>query len=436
MRIIGGKLQVFVAGVAAVLTTAVTSSKMDESESAGGKPSTVAYQGSSDGITVDLTNNRPQSAASDATSAQPSTAQDMAGQGFVGAASFLDDHAAEWETQSSTFTPSYFKSVTAFAQQVSGAPALEKSAPLPPFGVEILKLKPWIGAAAVPLRIIGFFPGCAPSDLAAFILDEEKRIGWDKNYTMFHILPAHQNVALTSLAATIPTRSGANSNQSIRAASLCNAVLDSPLKSWLEAQETNWSWACHRVSSSLLSKLGVKPKFFAYERVAVANPGRMQHIVAYRSVTPSSKESILSNYYAETARVPHPEFVDVLLDFFNSNKMPNDDSVFMHHQTIALLPVSSVEPNALEKLVLDARTAPSVLSPEFVDSVLAASKPAPKSICGTLMLMTSVNETPIPAGVPRWAEKRIAHFFTSHAYEMLFTALPKQHRQVGGVGGH
>ncbi|CUG86870.1 Hypothetical protein, putative [Bodo saltans] len=404
--------QLIVCSAAAVVTTSLVAVRVEKLEEAEKLAASIA-QGS------DITGN-PAIVPKDSRSAS-SLHILAAAEGYRDSAAFLDSNRNTlWELQTSNMNASYLKKLTEPSK-------LPKS-----FGVEVLRGTTSYASTVTPMRVVGYFPNIAPKDLHAHITDQTLRLKWDKNYDMFSIMHSDDAVRL---AVSVP-----DINQS----SITHAVTSALPKESVGPLQQNW--ACHRVSSSLLQKFGVKAKLFQYERVSWSIFEEAAHVIAYRSIVdpkqsyplgfaPPPKpvqKAIVKKKEKQSPVIDftqdHASFTKILEMFFKRYEKPEDEKVIMHHQTIALLPIRGTSTANLEHALLDARSIGSVTDNSFLDFVSQNKKRIQESggaavsaqIQGTLMILTSLNETPIPKAIPQWAQKRAAHFFTSQAYEMLY----------------
>lgn len=396
--------QFIVSGAAAVAVATYINARFEEAE---------ALQAASSIPANDSTANSTAALTPPADSRSAVSLHDVsAASGFCDSSEFLDSRRSTlWELQTSNITPAYLKNL------------LESPKTSKQFGVEVLKGTSHYASTVKPMRVVGYFPNVAPAVLQAHITDQALRLRWDKNYDMFSLL--HSEDA-TTLAAAVPD---------IGKASISDAIQNVLPKNALDKMVTR-EWGCHRVTSSLLQKLGVKAKLFQYERASWSIFNESAYFVAYRSIVDSNRSYPLTVSVPATAAPvkkgvihyteDHASFMRILDVFFKRYEKPDDDKVIMHHQTIALLPIEGSSTAVLEHALLDARTVGSVTHSSFLDAVKQNRQRAVEcdkdkvSVQGTLMIMTSLNETPIPKGIPQWAQKRAAHFFTAQAYEMLY----------------
>jgi hypothetical protein len=405
------KNQLIVCSVAAVATTTLVAVRVERLEAEEKK---LAPQKNTVG-----TSNTADVPAIAVDSRSASTLHGLAAaDGFRDSSAFLDTNRNTlWELQTSNINASYLKKLS----ETSKTP---KS-----FGVEVLRGTAPYASTVTPMRVVGYFPNVTPTDLHAHITDQTLRLKWDKNYDMFSVLHSDDAVRLS---ASVPD---------IEQSSITKAINVALPKGTVDSSRLQQDWACHRVSSSLLQKIGVKAKLFQYERASWTIFDEAAYVIAYRSIVdpklsyplgfaklqPSAKQSSKKIKLVDLTQ-DHASFTRMLEMFFKRYEKPDDDKVIMHHQTIALLPIKGHTTAALEHALLDARSAGSITDASFLDVVSLNRKRTQESgaaegtasIQGTLMILTSLNETPIPKGIPHWAQKRAAHFFTSQAYEMLY----------------
>lgn len=423
-RLLSAKYQLLIAGTAAAVTTTIVAVRVHEEEKHQKRNAVTDAAGSLTTPSLDSDSRRPEELHP-----LPCAV------GFQDSSAFLDKHRSTlWELQTSNINAAYLRALT------------DSSKGTKSFGVEVLRGTTPYATAVTPMRVVGYFPNVSPSALQEYITDQTLRLKWDKNYNMFAVLDSRDASELSS-------------RPDIRQASMTQAII-SALKS-SAGSGFEQSWACHRVASPLLQKIGIRGKLFQYERTSWKLLDGAAHLIAYRSIVDPA-QSYPCNFASDAVKKKptsflkmkpssstgspqeepeHANFCRLLNVFFKRYEKPDDDKVIIHHQTIALLPIIGSSTAPLERAILDARTVGSVTHSSFTDvvarnhasqteSVNTNDNSGAAGIHGTLMIMTSLNETPIPSGIPKWAQKRAAHFFTSQAYEMLYRCALANHHHT------
>ena len=375
--------------------------------------------------------------------------------GFLDANKFLAENEWDIETSHFGYGPRAHGDVP-----ISNEERLKRQQKrLPTPAVEVLKLKSMnydeqaFYQETVPiLRIVGYFPDATPKEVCDQLVDTSMRMKWDSNYRLFERL-----IELPTSAATAAAALSAVGMQLDRQAlqDLTLRIGAGLLKAGRRLAGANppegvvedRAILAHRVASTKLEKVGVAGRYFCYERlirrydystIAPANNGSFPHDVysiLYRSLPIPAMHQLIN------ATCP-PE----------SQPKPGDLTVFMHAQEILLIPIrfENTSAKTIERGLVDLavhrlhrisgiedETGNTAIASWMKSNAAAVATQRPKRRAGTkkdggegsvsnegvLMIMTSVNDGKMPKGLPRWAERLVAQYFTSATYTSLHEAV-------------
>jgi hypothetical protein len=367
--------------------------------------------------------------------------------GFLDANRFLEDKL--WSVEATNFN-NHARSYGDVPSQY----ASEKRLPVP--AVEVLKLRAMhydhyeLFEGTVPvLRIVGYFPDITPREVCEQLADPSSRLRWDANYRLFERLVSLPTQLNASTFGGLPQSPGGQSGVAGVLNSLSQGLGSGLLKAGRKLDAAvppsgvveDRAIMTHRVASKNLEMVGVAGRYFCYERVIRRYDIPFVSTSSHAGVPGGSRE-VFSLLYRSLPTQTMQRLVSVLCPA-ESQPKPSDVPVFMHSQEILLLPVSFDNRNplltergvvelAVHKLrgiagVDDAQANHAISSFLTTNQAARVTRRARRQGSesageGVLMIMTSVNDGKMPKGLPKWAERKVAQYFTTATYSKLHAA--------------
>ena len=344
-----------------------------------------------------------------------------------------------WRVESSTFPhPTRTSKLLGKAKDVEGGSVVD---PTKTF-VQISRLRHDYSGDVPTMRIVAWMPGVDTRTVERLLVVPPLRRAWDANYRMFDVVAG----ARCSLAVFDDI--SVHGNPVLPTSR--KVVEESPLTAWLRPRfvPIERVWACHRTSTTILEKIGLRPWYFAYERLvargafpptaadATGDPPTGLNACAsqilFRSIRPTGEQGAVattSSAAAALAPVLLPGDVDdpkTIERFFAGKAQARDAHTTMHAQEVLLVPLTKAAVRDASTLHEVVETSGEVGPPgatlvESLGRLCRASSPGEQEHAGVLMIMTSTNVVPVPA-LPHWAKVYLAKNVTEGAYSRLAAA--------------
>ncbi|RNF18625.1 uncharacterized protein Tco025E_04399 [Trypanosoma conorhini] len=320
--------------------------------------------------------------------------------------SFLDAHVGEWKVESSNFPK-------------PGTVARPTDGPK----VQVLRL----GSSYLPdatggcptpfMRVVGFFPDALPEEVFKFMTDLQLRRKWDRNYHMFCKWdPPARSSAPESLTAVKRPIEMVAKKTPICSDDTCLLVPD------IAEVVLEHGWFAHRVGHALLERFGIADRLFAYERRSVcytrpdcaASPLKLYDVLYSGSGEAVEKAAGQSEPFASWLHSCESE--------------QEATRVSVNYQHILILPIADAAVQlwadplrfSFGGSMVDRKTTRAIYD-TFMNSVRLHEET--KRLDGTLMIMTSANDVQMPSGVPMWAQRMLAAFFSNYAQREMLKAI-------------
>ncbi|EKF33698.1 hypothetical protein MOQ_002435 [Trypanosoma cruzi marinkellei] len=325
--------------------------------------------------------------------------------------SFLDAHTGEWKVESSNFLK-------------RGEVSRHNDEPK----VQVLRL----GSSYSPddgnghpipfMRVVGFFPDALPEEIFNFMTDLYLRRKWDRNYHMFRKwdCSAEQSAPETLNSVKRPIEMVAKKRPMCQN-DVCLLVPD------IKEEVVDHGWFAHRVGHSLLDRFGIADRFFAYQRrsVCYTKLGSDASLLKVYDVLYSGSGETVKK--ATEQSEPLAEWLHLCESEQEATR------VSVNYQHILIIPIADAASQlwadplrlAFGGSMVDGKTT-KIVYDEFMDSIRLYAET--KKLDGTLMIMTSANDVQMPSGVPMWAQRMLATFFSNYAHREMLKAI-RSHRK-------
>ncbi|CCW69442.1 unnamed protein product [Phytomonas sp. Hart1] len=394
-------------------------------------------------------------------SPSPSEASGHSSTAVVHAASFLNQYVAahgsdSWEVD--------YDDLLQFESTVAkGKPCfrlLHLRDPYPPPGSNLYPVH--------FMRLLGFFPATTTTDVYTHLTDLKLRRLWDKNYQMFEQFPADQappkedlpiGVAANHLGKGLPGIIGDEMRRPIHFLSNkttpCYDGGISKLVSYVESRAVDRGWFCHTVGSPSLSRLGLAPRLFLYERTSnqyyFADSGMVPNDASDPKYEAFCKQSPLLVYdilYTGTSRDTElaTRSCSALQEWIKAIKKGifNKVDVELNYQHILLLPIIDYEQQILSDphfLVKQLSESGSINDEKATQTMYEIFKESSQILAdaqtvnsftsewkklggksGVLLLITSANNVGIPQSLPQFVQTAFVTAVTKQAYQNLMKA--------------
>ncbi|CCW62087.1 unnamed protein product [Phytomonas sp. EM1] len=325
------------------------------------------------------------------------------------------------------------------------------------------------------LRLLVFLPFTTTSEVYTHMTDLKLRREWDSNYLMFERFTTDQGSPkdnLTSVgtecSAASSTVSGVATRVDKGLPSVIGDKMARPIRLVaekmqrsqdsvrrrlpdIESRVVDRGWFCHSVGSSFLTKLGLLPRLFLYERVSyehsLTGEGNVHNDASRWGREGSAKQPSLLIYdvlYSGTRREMElamrsssalEEWIRVI-----KKKVLNYVDVEMNYLHLLLLPImdfeqqvqrdrqflvkylsesGSINDQNATKLVYEIFKESARISADAQQAGSLLEKEKPRRQSGVLLLMTAANDAGVAQSLPQFVQTTLATAVSKQAYHNL-----------------
>lgn len=361
----------------------------------------------------------------------------------------------EWEVETSDFTPSEMKN------------HVDRGTPCFQMLRQSTLYTSRDGVSTAPfLRLVGFFPGVTSAQVLDHVSDIDKRLTWDRNYQLFRAFPGEESCNGVNDRTTGSDDSLCRPMQRVaKRRPLCTNGECRLLPDVLSTQISK-TWMCHRVGSRFLTKLGLLPRLFVYERsiwshapnaaLESVNPnGSSLNPPPFSSSLPALYDVLYNGSRAAvTYGKEHTAGLKAWLEEPDTASVQSV-AVDMNYQHLLLLPIANYQKqlveqpeqlNALARSGSQLDTASTTRLYQVYQESLAlfshnGTSPSvadrnshPRDLSGTLLIMTSANDAAAPQ-LLRFVERRAAEKILRQAYGGLMDSIVREKKGSTAASG-